>query len=81
MFMMTSSNAYVMMARGMRSIFPGRSHIPCYPMSPQEVLKECHAVIQEQLDAGIVERVQEDGAAQVGEVHFLAHHLVVGSSG
>ena len=46
-----------------------------------EVLKEYHAVIQEQLDAGIVERVQEDGGAQVGEVHYMAHHPVVGSSG
>ena len=42
-------------------------------------LKGYHAVIQEQLDAGIVERVEEDGAAEVGEVHcmtvyFLVHH-------
>ena len=41
------------------------------------VLKECHAVIQEQLDAGIVKRVEEDSAGEVGEVHYLAHHLVV----
>ena len=41
------------------------------------VLKEYHAVIQEQLNAGIVERVEEDGAREVGEVHYLAHHPVV----
>ena len=41
------------------------------------VLKECHAVIQEQLNAGIVKRVEEDSAGEVGEVHYLAHHLVV----
>ena len=41
------------------------------------VLKEYHAVIQEQLNAGIVERVEEDGAGEIGEVHYLAHHPVV----
>ena len=41
------------------------------------VLKEYHAVIQEQLNAGIVERVEEDGPGEVGEVHYLAHHPVV----
>ena len=41
------------------------------------VLKEYHAVIQEQLNAVIVERVEEDGAGEVGEVHYLAHHPVV----
>ena len=41
------------------------------------VLKEYHAVIQEQLNAGIVERVEEDGAGELGEVHYLAHHPVV----
>ena len=39
-----------------------------------EVLKEYHAVIQEQLNTGIVERVEEGGA---GEVHYLAHHPVI----
>lgn len=37
-----------------------------------EVLKEYHAVIQEQLDAGIVERVEEGGIGKVGEVHAVA---------
>lgn len=41
------------------------------------VLKEYHAVIQEQLNAGIIERVEEDGAGEVGEVHYLTHHPVV----
>ena len=45
--------------------------------SDPDVLKEYHAVIQEQLDAGIVERVEEGGAGDVGEVHYLAHHPVV----
>ena len=40
------------------------------------VLKEYRAVIQEQLNAGIVERVEEDGAGEA-EVHYLAHHPVV----
>ena len=35
------------------------------------------AVIWEQLNASIVERVEEDGAGEVGEVHYLAHHPVV----
>ena len=39
-------------------------------------LKEYHAAIQEQLNAGIVERVEEDGAGEVGELHYLAHHTV-----
>ena len=91
-FMMTSSNAYVMMARDMRSIFPGRSHIPCYRittvsarvvwcLSYPEMILECSKsimqVIQQQMNAGIVERVEEDGAGEVGEVHYLAHHPVV----
>lgn len=41
------------------------------------VLKEYHAVFQEQLNAGIVERVEEGGAGEVGEVHYLAHYPVV----
>ena len=41
------------------------------------VLKEYHAVIQEQVNAGVVERVEEDGPGEVGEVHYLAHHPVV----
>ena len=41
------------------------------------VLKEYHAVIQKQVNAGVVERVEEDGAGEVGEVHYLAHHPVV----
>ena len=42
-----------------------------------EVLKEYHAVIQEQLKAGIVKRVEEAVAGEVGEVHYLPHHPVV----
>ncbi|XP_015774440.1 PREDICTED: uncharacterized protein LOC107352643 [Acropora digitifera] len=41
------------------------------------VLKEYHAVIQEQVNAAVVERVEEDGPGEVGEVHYLAHHPVV----
>ena len=41
------------------------------------VIKEYHAVIQEQLNAGMVERVKEDGAGEIGEVLYLAHHPVV----
>lgn len=41
------------------------------------VLREYHTVILEQLNADIVERVEEDGAGEVGEVHYLAHHPVV----
>ena len=41
------------------------------------MLKEYHAVIQEQVNAGVVERVEEDGPGEVGEVHYLAHHPVV----
>ena len=41
------------------------------------VIKEYHAVIQEQLNADIVERVEEDGAGEIGEVHYLAHYPVV----
>ena len=41
------------------------------------VIKEYHAVIQEQLNAGIVERVEENGAREIGEVHYLAHHQMV----
>ena len=29
------------------------------------------------MNAGIVERVEEDGAGELGEVHYLAHHPVV----
>ena len=36
-----------------------------------------NTAIQEQLDAGIVERVEEGGAGEVGEVHYLAHHTVI----
>ena len=31
--MMTSSHAYVVIAKDMGSIFPGKSHIPCYPIT------------------------------------------------
>ena len=41
------------------------------------VLKEYHAVIQEQVNAGVVERAEEDGPGEVGKVHYLAHHPVV----
>ena len=41
------------------------------------VIKEYHAVIQEQLNAGIVERVEEDGAGEIGEVLYLAHQPAV----
>ena len=33
--------------------------------------------MQEQLNTGIVERVEERGVAEVGEVHYLPHHPVV----
>ena len=32
--------------------------------------------MQEQLNTGIVERVEERGVAEVGEVHYLPHHPV-----
>ena len=41
------------------------------------VLKEYHAVIQEQVNSGVVERIEEDGPGDVGEVHYLTHHPVV----
>ena len=41
------------------------------------MLNEYDAVIQEQVNAGVVERVEEDGPGEVGEVHYLAHHPVV----
>ena len=47
------------------------------PKNDPGVLKEYRAVIEEQLNAGIVQRVEEDGAGEVGEVHYLAHHPVV----
>ena len=47
-----------------------------------EILIEYHAVIQEQLKGGIVERVKEVVAGEVvagevGEVHYLPHHPLV----
>ena len=42
-----------------------------------EVLKEYQAVIQEQLKAGIVERVEKAAAGEVEDVHYLPHHPVV----
>jgi len=42
-----------------------------------EILMEYHAVIQEQLKGGIVERVKEVVAGEVGEVHYLPHHPLV----
>lgn len=33
--------------------------------------------MQEQLNTGIVERVEERGVEEVGEVHYLPHHPVV----
>jgi len=42
-----------------------------------EILKEYHVVIPEQLKAGVVERVEEAVAGEVGEVHYLPHHPVV----
>ena len=41
------------------------------------MLKEYHAVIQELVNAGVVERVEEDSPGEVGEVHYLAHHPLV----
>ena len=41
------------------------------------VLKEYQAIIQEQVKAGVVERVEEDGTGELGEVHYLAHHPVI----
>ena len=41
------------------------------------MLKEYHTFIQEQLKAGIVERVEEAVAGGVGEVHYLPYHPVV----
>ena len=41
------------------------------------VLREYHTVIHEQLNVGIVEKVEEDGAAKVGEVQYLVHYPVV----
>ena len=46
-------------------------------MSLLSRLRNDHAVIQEQVNAGVVERVEEDGPREVGEVHYLAHHPVV----
>ena len=42
-----------------------------------EVLKEYHAVIQYQLENGIVERVEDAESEEVGEVHYLPHHPVI----
>lgn len=42
-----------------------------------EVLKEYHAIIQEQLNTGIVDRVEESGVGGVGKVLYLPHHPVV----
>lgn len=42
-----------------------------------KVLKEYHAVIQEQLNTFIVERIEEGGVGEVGEVHYLPYHPVV----
>ena len=43
-----------------------------------EVFKEYHAVIREQLNTGIVEKVEEGSEGEVGgEVHYLAHHPVI----
>ena len=41
------------------------------------MLREYHTVIHEQLNVGIVEKVEEDGAAKVGEVQYLVHYPVV----
>ena len=38
------------------------------------MLNKYHAVVQEQLNTGIVERVKESGLGEAGEVHHLAHH-------
>ena len=41
-----------------------------------EILKEYNAIIQNQLEQGIVEVVEEDGVSS-GTVHYLPHHAVV----
>ena len=41
-----------------------------------EILKEYNSIIQNQLEQGIVEVVEEDGVSS-GTVHYLPHHAVV----
>ena len=41
------------------------------------VLLEYDAVIKEQIENGIVERVSEPESREVGRVHYLPHHAVI----
>ena len=41
------------------------------------VLKEYDAIIQQQLERGIVQPVSVDDLGTDGEVHYLPHHAVV----
>jgi len=41
------------------------------------ILRGYESVIREQLDRGIVEWVCEEKPSEVGEIHYLSHHLVI----
>ena len=89
--MMSSNNAYAIRRRHEVNL-PWKEPHPVLPVnySPRghrlrylltrlkrDVLKEYHTVIQEQLNTGVVERVEEGGVGEVGEIHYLPHHPVV----
>ena len=43
-----------------------------------QVLLDYDAVIGDQVEEGIVEKVSEPPSGEVGRVHYLPHHAVIG---
>ena len=43
-----------------------------------QVLLDYDAVIGDQVEEGIVEKVSEPTSGEVGRVHYLPHHAVIG---
>ena len=43
-----------------------------------QVLLDYDAVIGDQVEEGIVEKVSEPTSGEVGRVHYLSHHAVIG---
>ena len=42
-----------------------------------EVLQKYDSIIQEQLKAGIIEKVNADEIPEVGKTHYIPHHPVI----
>ena len=63
-------NKYELSLKRLKGLLPRLRHNP-------DILREYDTVIKTELQQGIVELVEEPATADISEVHYLPHHVVI----